>query len=67
MATLVRVPRSARGAAGEARHDSGFDRGRDGGFLGHDSGPFLGYPYVIARAASTCKRKIPLAPSKQMP
>lgn len=55
MATLVRVPRSASGAAIEAGEHGGFDGGGDGGFLGHGAGPFVGYPYYIARFAGACK------------
>ena len=61
MPALIRVPRPAGGAAGEAGKGSCFDGGGDGGFLGHDSGPVLGFPYFIARCAGGCKAKIPLA------
>ena len=44
VATFIGIPRSASGAASKTGKGSSFDCGGDGGFLGHDSGPFLGFP-----------------------
>ena len=44
MATFISIPGSASGAASKTGKGRGLDGGRDGGFLGHDSGPFLGFP-----------------------
>lgn len=57
VATLIRVPRPARGAAIKAGEHGGFDGGGDGGFLGHDSRPCVGYPYFICQGRRACNRK----------